>query len=451
VRSSIVPGLTLLIAMITTVAVPASAQLPPAGSGARMPVDPGAQQPPSSGPGLPGAPGARPGKADKPDKNKKPEKFGPIAILPLQHLYFAGLGAPTAAAPAYDDARIYVALKGGTVGAWKTEDSSPVWTLQGLAVTQPLVLDSGRLYATLEAEQVALDAVSGKVLWRLPSGPVSTPPIAKGGWLIDAVETDSGDGGELRALRGETGEVVWHVKLPAALETRPIIVGDRLYVAPQNYHLIGFDLVSGQQLWSEELDEQVSSIAASEQRVFAGTRNKFFGFDHAGHMKWTRRLGAEVIGDAVTDANGVYAAFTDNTLVALGNNGELRWRGGLAYRPVSGPILVDGSIPMLLLTGIAPVIHGYAAKDGKAAPDYTPPADPRVLIYSSLMFVHGRTFFDDTVMMLFAHGWTGAARRTGPGLFSPFTDPGLVCPALSMPGEPPPPATASAPPSPPKL
>jgi outer membrane protein assembly factor BamB len=455
VRLSILHVLVAALALLVPAGrTPASAQTPPAGSGARM-SPPESGQPPTPGqPGRGGPPGPqRPGANDK---NKKPEKFGPTLILPMQVLYYNPLGAAPVVAPAHDDEQFYVAFKNWSIASWHVWDFTLAWGLQNVqAANHPLVLDSGRLYATLEGnELIAIDAASSKILWRLPAGgPVSTPPIAKAGWLIVALETTDEKNkhttGELRALRGETGEVVWHISLADPLKTKPIIIGDRLYIAPENKHLVALDLVSGQQLWVEELDEQISSIAASEQRVFAGTRNKFFAFDHAGHLKWTRRLGAEVIGDAVTDAEGVYGAFTDNTLLALGNNGDLRWRTGLAYRPMSGPVMANGT--MLLLVGSAPVLHGYDMKDGKASPDFNPPADTRALMFSPPMFARGRTFFQDTVLVVFAHGAVAAGIRTGPGVIFPFRDPGVKCPPLSLPAEQPPPTAAATPATPPRL
>jgi hypothetical protein len=398
------------------------------------------QPPQPSDPGQPqgGHRRGRPGEPGKPEdeKDKKPQKFGPISVLPLQHIYFLSMGAPMAADPTADDARMYGALKSKQIGAWKVADGTSVWAVSDIAPVQPLVVDNGRLYAVLEAEIAAFDSATGKPAWRVPGGAVTTAPVAKSGWLIVALDT-----GEVRALRGETGEVIWQAKLGASIKTRPVIVGDRLYVAPQNHHLVALDLVSGQQLWSQEFEDTVTAVAAQDQRVFAGTRNFFFGLDHAGHVKWKRRVGAEVVGLPVTDAAGVYAVFTDNTLVAFGaGKGDLIWRAALPYRPVSGPARADDT---LLLTGIAPIVHGYDIKDGKPGPDFPVPADPRVIFVTTPYFAHGPTFFQDTVLLFFAHGWAEGARRVGPGTFTAFTDPGSPLPALTFPGEAPPPPTAA--------
>jgi outer membrane protein assembly factor BamB len=444
VRQSRVIGVTLLT--VAAVVVSVAAQVPPAGSGARMPPESGGQTPTTAEPGRQGrgehGEPRKPGQ-EKVDKNKPPEKFGPISVLPLQQFYFASLGAPPAFEPIVDGPRFYMAMKNKTIGAWSALTGT-AWVTPEIGAIQAIAVDSGRVYATLEEEVAAFDSATGKALWRLPSGGALTaaPPVAKGGWVLVALES-----GELHALRGETGEVVWKVKLDAAVKTRPVIVGDRVYVAPQNNQLIAIDLLSGQKLWDQDFDSPVTAIAAQDQRVFVGTSRMFFAFDHAGHKKWDRRVGSAVVGQLVVDDQSVYAVFTDNTLMAFGaNKGDLRWRTPLAYRPASGPERADDT---LLLTGTALIVHGYSVKDGKAFPDFLVPADPQ-RFFIGVKFVRGPTFFQDTVIAFFAHGWIAASQRVGPNFYSPFTDLGVVCPPLAMPGEQPPPTTAAVP-VPPKL
>ncbi len=388
-------------------------------------------------PGQPEQPGRA--KKKKDEKPKKPEKFGPIGFLPV-NLTWAIYTGPAAFDPVADDSQIYVALKTKAVGAWTVQNGTPKWSVNDLAPVQPPVVDSGRLYIVLDGEVTALDTASGKPLWRVPTGaPVAAPPVAKAGWLLLGLET-----GELRALRGETGETVWAIRLNAPIKTPPAIVGDRLYVAPQNNHLVAIDLTAGQELWSEEFDGVVTGLAAQKERVFAGTSRNFYALDHAGHFKWKRRIGAEVVGRPIADDENVYAVFTDNTMWGLGSDsGSLRWRVALTYRPISGPVRADDT---LLLNGLAPILHGYYTKDGAAAgPDYTVPAGPGAILSAPVVFVHGANFFQDTAMVMLGQGYLGGVRRMGPGHIYPYwSDPGIVLPPITF-GEPPPqPSSAAA-------
>jgi outer membrane protein assembly factor BamB len=445
VRSSIVTGLTLQIAALLVGIGLASAQVPAAGSGARMP-DAGQQPqaPTSAGPPGPGNP-AEAAKR-KAEKEKEKERMGPlrpISIFPLQHAFLTALGTPPVTDPTYDGQHYLVAIKGKQLAAWSASTGALVWVLNDVAPLQPLLSDGGRVYTILDGEIAAFDTTGGKPAWRVPSGgTVSAPAITKAGWLIYPLDT-----GELRALRAETGELVWQAKVDAPVKAVPVIVGDRLYVATSQKQVVAFDVLSGQRLWAQAFDEEVASIGASERRVFVSTERMFLALDHGGELKWKRRVGVAAIGQPIVDDESVYVTLNDNALYAFGiDKGDLKWRAPLSYRPVAGPVRADDSI---LLTGIAPVVHGYYVKDGKPAPDVPLPVDTRSIIAAAPHLVKGVNFFRDMVLVLTAQAMEGLQRQ-GPGVFTPFIDLGVPCPPLSFPGEAPPPTTASVPAAPPK-
>jgi outer membrane protein assembly factor BamB len=421
-------GIAVLMALM---GAPLAAQRPMTPSDYQPPPAPTAGQPPAGPAGPAGSGKQKP----KDDENAK----GPlrsISIAPLAFIYFIGT-TPPATDPAFDDGHFYVALKSKALGAWDIKTTYPVWSLPDLPVTQPPVVDKGRIYIVLDGEVAAIDTTSSKTLWRVPTGgKVTAVPIAKSGWLILALEN-----GEIHAIRGESGEVVWKSNVGAPVTTLPVIVGDRLYVAPQNKQLIAIDLTSGEQLWKEPFDEVVTAIAAQEQRVFISTGRMFLALDHAGHLKWKRRIGADAIGQPLADESTVYAAFTDNTLLALGaNKGDLKWRAPLVYRPIAGPTRAHNAV---LLSGIAPVIHVYDAKEGKLLQDYALPSDPRSILSSPIHVSPGKNFFEDTVLVQLAQGQMAGAQTLGPAYWMPFTDPGQVRPQPTLPGEPPPTPTAA--------
>jgi outer membrane protein assembly factor BamB len=367
----------------------------------------------------------------------------PISIYPLQHAFLTALGMPPVTDPTYDDQRYMVAIKGKQIAAWNNATGVLIWVNNDLVPLQPLLTDAGRLYAILDGEIAAFDTATGKPIWRKPSGgTVSAPGISKAGWLIYPLDT-----GEVRALRGETGELVWQAKLDAPVTVPSLIVGDRLYVATSQKQVAAFDVLSGQRLWVQTFEHPVVSIGASEKRLFVSTDKLFIALDHGGDFKWRRRVGVGAVGQPIVDDENVYVAFNDNTLLAFGaDKGEMKWRTPLPYRPVAGPVRADDSI---LLSGIAPVLHGYAIKDGKPAQDVPLPVETRSIVSWAPHVVRRPNFFNDMVLVLTAQAMEGLQRQ-GPGTLTMFIDLGVPCPPLSFPGEAPPPTTASVPSAPPK-
>jgi outer membrane protein assembly factor BamB len=438
-------GIVLLMALM---GAPVAAQRPMTPSDYQPPPSTTPAQPGQSQPRTAGDEARARYKATK-EKEKNPyfgKPLAPLGMLPMTVAWGQWLSGPPTSPGATDGTLYFIPTVAHQVQAWDIKSGALAWAIPDVATKQPMAVDAGRLTVVLAEELAAFDAKTGKPIWRLPiGGQIAAPVVAKGGWLILSLET--GDGGELRALRGETGEVVWQKKFPAPVRTLPVIVGDRLYAAPQNKHLLALDLVSGQQLWDQEFDAFVSAIAASDQRVFVGTTRMFFGLDHAGETRWKWRIGMEVIGQPVTDGTAVYAAFADNTLRAFdAGRGAMQWRTALTYRPPSGPLWVADTI---VLTQIAPVLHAYETKEGKPAGDYVIPVSDRTFIVGQPVVAPGATFFQDTMMLPVAQGFLIAFRRAGLAM-TPLTDvPGAVCRPLSLPGEEAPP-TASAPSTPPK-
>src|SRR5689334_20545317 len=179
----------------------ASAQVPAAGSGARMPTaeQPATPTPAQAGPPGPGAPSKHKESPKDIAKREKEAVEKAMLLVPMRWFYVEPLPAGPLVEPAYDDHQFFVAFKGNKLGAYSAFTGDPTWTVAEIpTVQQPLVVESGRLYLIGDGDVQALDTSSGKALWHgVLGGTASTRPIAKAGWLIVALES-----GELRALRG---------------------------------------------------------------------------------------------------------------------------------------------------------------------------------------------------------------------------------------------------------
>jgi outer membrane protein assembly factor BamB len=106
---------------------------------------------------------------------------------------------------------------------------------------------SDRLY-TMDSEgetehALALDAATGRTLWRVPVGPIFRDVNGDGPRSTPTVDSDLvfvlGSRGRLAALRVATGETVWEISLTESFEgelptwafsTAPLVDGDRLIV-----------------------------------------------------------------------------------------------------------------------------------------------------------------------------------------------------------------------------
>jgi PQQ-dependent dehydrogenase (methanol/ethanol family) len=166
-----------------------------------------------------------------------------VGTLKLAWTFSTGVLRGQEAAPLYADGTIYVVtpfpnllyaldLKGAAKWVYKPKPSSAA---QGVAccdvVNRGVVLDGGRLYYnTLDAYTVAVDAATGKEVWRTRVGDINVgetttmaPLVVHGKVIVGNSGGEMGVRGWLTALDGATGRLVWRAY--ATGPDRDVLIG----------------------------------------------------------------------------------------------------------------------------------------------------------------------------------------------------------------------------------
>lgn len=123
------------------------------------------------------------------------------------------------------------------------------WTAQVGPVAFPLQADVNGTTVTLGASDgtvLALDAASGRELWRASAGAPLAAGVGSDG-TTTAVITRNND---LVAFVG--GRELWRQKLPAISYTAPLVAGGRVFVLMADRSVAGFDGASGRRLWTQQ-------------------------------------------------------------------------------------------------------------------------------------------------------------------------------------------------------
>ncbi len=224
-------------------------------------------------------------------------------------------------------------------------------------------LDASLVLATLPGAIAALDAVKGTERWRVQvEGTLAAPPVWNNGWLLTGT-TD----GRLTMLRAEQGRPLWKRDLGAPLRPGAAMTGDRLYTMLADGRVVALSLDRGEPVWEQKLPARGTALTALDDRVFVGADDRFFYCLSTtdGEVKWRWRAGGALIGTPIVDGNTVYFLALDNTLRALNyGNGHQRWKRGLSFRPVGGPVLAGS---LLLVPGLAPEVQAFRAATGTPA------------------------------------------------------------------------------------
>lgn len=121
------------------------------------------------------------------------------------------------------------------------------------------------------------------------------------------------------------------------IESNPLIVEDRYYVASQKGIIHCFQLNEGVEIWKQALPKPVhSSPSLGHGAIYAGCDDGWlYAFDAlSGAPKWKQDLGAAVYAPPACDSTGIYVGAPSGVFVALdASDGMPKWRWTIGETP----------------------------------------------------------------------------------------------------------------------
>jgi len=170
------------------------------------------------------------------------------------------------------------------------------WKIQGPAVDFPLSLDvSGDTVTMAGADGVvvAIDARTGKELWRANAGAPLGAGVGSDGSLAAVVTRDN----DLVAL--SNGKVLWKQRLSAESYTPPLVAGRRVFVQTGDRTTSAWDGQSGRRLWIQSRPAESlvlrrpGVLMAVGNTLVAGLGGRLAGIDPAnGSSRWESPIAA---------------------------------------------------------------------------------------------------------------------------------------------------------------
>ncbi len=297
---------------------------------------------------------------------QEPEASAALPLFPLRVRWSTEFGAPPAAGPVTDAARVYVPLTSGAIVAVDADTGAGVWSVEGLAGTHPLAVDADGVYVVVESGLVALDAATGRERWRLPLDErVSAPVVARAGWIVVGLT-----GGAVLAVRAADGTPVWTRTYPTPIVSPAVIHGDRLYLPGADARIRAARIEDGTLVWEQAVGGAVLTIAPLGNRVYVGADDNFFYAldERQGRRRWRWRSGGDPIGEASADERRVFFSSLDTVVRALDRgHGAQLWRRPLPWRPRSGPLLVGTTA---LVAGVGLDLRGFATDTGNPVGEF---------------------------------------------------------------------------------
>jgi outer membrane protein assembly factor BamB len=192
----------------------------------------------------------------------------------------------------------------------------------GPSETSPLI-DGDSLYVGDWNGWVwALDARSGKTLWKFKTG-----AQVKGGAALSGNRLYVGSyDGKVYCLNAHTGKLIWRSSGQGRLlgssrfYSTPTLAYGRVYIGSTDGKVYSFGATTGKRIWSHGTGNYVyASPAVWNGLVFAGSYSKsFYAFDAAtGDVRWRFKANGKISGSPTVIDDIVYFATLENRTYAL--------------------------------------------------------------------------------------------------------------------------------------
>ena len=302
----------------------------------------------------------------------------PQAIVPpltVRWEYDAGAGF-SAHSASVAESLIFVGNLRGEVHAirLRTGEAAGVYDF-GSAVVGTPVIGKQMLYVALTRDEnslVAYDLEAGVVKWEAKLGDVESSPLLLGERLFVAALD-----GKVFCVDAASGAVLWSYALPSsrrssAIRSSPAAAGELLVVGCDNGGLYALALSDGKLCWSATTGASIpGSPAIADGRVFVGSLDRsFYAFElTTGKLLWSRPLDSKIFASPAVDGDHLFVGTSAGSLFALRpGTGEVLWQTSLKSVIGAAP-LISGNV--VYVAGLDRTLSAFSAETGGRVWQYT--------------------------------------------------------------------------------
>jgi outer membrane protein assembly factor BamB len=212
------------------------------------------------------------------------------------------------------------------------------WTIAGGSLIEfPPTISRGTLFfGTNHGRVLAVDAAGGRTLWtRAFDRCIAASPAVAGTTVYVSVmdpypcsaEHDPA-GGFVVALDASTGKELWRADV-GVTESSPLVLGRTLYVGSWDGRLYALDRRTGRELWSFPTGGKIKGAAASHDGTlfFGSYDGRVYAVGAAGgSLRWSRALGGPIYANPAIAGNRLVVGDLSGTVSALRlDDGRLLW------------------------------------------------------------------------------------------------------------------------------
>lgn len=303
----------------------------------------------------------------------------------------AYLGASSKVTPTVADGVVYVGANDGRLHAFAARTGKPLWSVATGAeiLAQPLVAGDQVICAN-GLGLVAAFTKRGEQRWSFTAGDaVYSSPV-----LVDGKVVFGCNDGKLHALEAATGKPVWtNSDAGYAIESAPFVAGGKIYFGAWDQHVRCVSAADGKLIWQRQGEGSRQAKAAHRyyspgdaRPVVAG--NKLFVADRSYALSILDAETGEPVGSAAKaaatglaeDGRGVYVRRTDGDLARLDDSGQTLWSVPAHLGPIpAAPTEHNGVVYVASARGL---VTALSAAAGSVLWQYQ--ASPQLFVMSSV-------------------------------------------------------------------
>jgi outer membrane protein assembly factor BamB len=258
--------------------------------------------------------------------------------------------------PVLDDRRLFLGTNHGLVLSVQAATGRVLWKRQfaGCVAASPAVgngivyigfMDPPPCRGTAPSFLAALDARTGRTVWRFRCGVVETPPLLAGGHVYFG----SWDH-RVYSVDARTGRLAWSFATGDRVKGGVAFAGGTIFAGSYDGRLYALDARTGRLRWAAGnggLGGLYATPSVARGRVFVGsTDGHVYAFSaSSGRPLWSLRTGSFVYSPVALAGGSAFVGSYDHRLYALSQaTGRIRWTFA-AGAPISGaPTVLDGLV-----------------------------------------------------------------------------------------------------------
>jgi outer membrane protein assembly factor BamB len=216
-------------------------------------------------------------------------------------------------------------------------------------VYMPLMNKNGSEPGPSTGAVVAFDADTGKEIWRFRTGAVESSPL-----LLDGVLYFGTFDHKLYALNAKTEKVLWSFATGDAVKGGPAYWNGTIFTGSYDGKVYAVDADTGRQVWSSSSRGGIlgsgnfyATPAVAYGRIFIGnTDGRVYAYGaKTGHLLWAKKTGGYVYSSAAIADRTVYVGSYDKHLYALdAATGDVKWSFAANGEVSGAPTVMEGRV-----------------------------------------------------------------------------------------------------------